>query len=370
MARRPHHLARVCSANYDKLEPVHMVRNYSKEPMKEIGRFSSDVVLTLSRRAALQCSNPECDILTSGPTDDDSGALNLGEAAHIYGRTEDAARYNSVMTATERSDITNGIWLCRNCHKAVDGDPIRFPAELLFMWRREHERAILERVGQKGDLIREKLKSDRLRPFNSASKLAQQIAIDKPKFWEYKLTAELLRTELGQVERRWQRLNRGLYVRSATIVPTISALSDWFKAKMDECAKVIASFKLLIEEELPLAWGEPGVPGNELEILDVCRLIVGAGEMIVDWEEQIEFTHVPEEFEEIKSVVAGAGGRQLEEMMRVPTEISHIFDVESPCGEYKIGLVFKLPEDFNERFSSALKRGEEVYLAKQRRRDY
>src|SRR5690348_6684942 len=96
------------------------------------GKFSAETIALLGKRAALRCSNPDCGVLTTGPTTDTSGATNIGEAAHIYGRTEDAARYDVRMSAGERADLTNGIWLCRNCHKQIDSDETRFPAALLF----------------------------------------------------------------------------------------------------------------------------------------------------------------------------------------------------------------------------------------------
>jgi hypothetical protein len=120
--------------------------------MSATGEFTKDTIELLMRRAALHCSNPDCGVLTSAPTTKNDGSINLGEAAHIYGRTERSKRYNLEMTQAERADITNGIWLCRNCHKEIDTDELRFPADLLFEWRREHERTVLERLGLKSDL--------------------------------------------------------------------------------------------------------------------------------------------------------------------------------------------------------------------------
>jgi len=115
------------------------------------GEFSKETIDLLAKRAALHCSNPDCGVLTSAPTVSIAGAINIGEAAHIYGRTEKSKRYNAILTHTERSDITNGIWLCRNCHKEIDNDELRFPPELLFEWRRGHEQMVLERLGLKSD---------------------------------------------------------------------------------------------------------------------------------------------------------------------------------------------------------------------------
>jgi len=47
------------------------------------GKFSSETVLTLSKRAALLCSNPDCGTLTTGPAEETTSSINIGEAAHI-----------------------------------------------------------------------------------------------------------------------------------------------------------------------------------------------------------------------------------------------------------------------------------------------
>jgi hypothetical protein len=72
----------------------------------------------------------------------------------------------------------------------IDDDPLRFPAELLFQWRRQHERGVAKRVGRPSDQLRDKIQEEHLRFFEGTSNLAQQIVLDRPRGWEFKLTAE------------------------------------------------------------------------------------------------------------------------------------------------------------------------------------
>ncbi|HEY1803260.1 MAG TPA: hypothetical protein VGG45_02160 [Terracidiphilus sp.] len=65
------------------------------------GKFSSETVQTLSKRAALLCSNPDCGALTAGPSVEVEASLNIGEAAHIHGRTGVSARYKPDLSAAE-----------------------------------------------------------------------------------------------------------------------------------------------------------------------------------------------------------------------------------------------------------------------------
>jgi len=136
------------------------------------GRFKAIVIASIAKRAAHICSNPECGAITSGPTEDPSGTLNVGEAAHIFGANVGSARFDPSMPPVDRSDITNAIWLCRICHKLIDDDEIRFPSGLLFEWRREHEARIGEQVGKPGGGARDRFLKRHLGEFAGLSRLS------------------------------------------------------------------------------------------------------------------------------------------------------------------------------------------------------
>jgi hypothetical protein len=322
--------------------------------MASEGRFSAETIQTLSRRAALLCSNPDCGVLTSGPTEDADSSINIGEAAHIYGRTSMAARYKAELTITEIADITNGIWLCKNCHKLIDNDARRFPAELLFEWRRQHERSILERVGRPGDKLREKLQAEHLRLFEGTSRLAQQIILDRPPLWEFKLTNELLRTDLKSIQKRWQQLKDGMYVRKSTIIPA-DQLPTWLSAKFHDASQIIGSLKPLVAE-LNKAFGPPGQPGNDEDILAVCRLIVLAAKNLLEWEEDVRFLRVDEQYGEVLLSMHGLAARQLDQLLRIPNELSKILTMENPQGLHKVELVFTVPDGFAANFNRTVER--------------
>jgi len=70
------------------------------------------------------------------------------------------------------------------------------------------------------------------------------------------------------------------------------------------------------------AWGEPGVPGNDLEILRISRLLVSAASNLLEWEEDVRFTIIPEEFNEAQSAIRGVAGLQLDAIMQIPSVLS------------------------------------------------
>jgi len=325
------------------------------------GKFSSEVVAALGKRAALRCSNPDCGALTSGPGVEPNATINIGEAAHIYGRMPDAARFDANLTLVERSDITNGIWLCRNCHKMVDADAARFPAELLFAWRQLHEREIIKTIGRKGDLLRQAVTDERLKAFDGEPYWVRQIALDKPKFWEYKLTAAILKTKLAPIHRQLIDLEQGLYVKKPVYIP-LNDISNWLGMKFDQASKVARAIDGIVNRELTASWGPPGQPGDAAQILRVCSLLTMAAKNLLEWEEEVNFASFPSEFLPLQNLLNGVAGHPIKELMKIPSFLSAVFDQENPHGSHEMKLVFHMPEGFNQQFPVVLRACWDTYL--------
>lgn len=101
--------------------------------------FSAEVKRIVAHRVGLRCSRPECRASTSGPTSNDSKALNIGVAAHISAASPGGPRFESKMSAEQRRHASNAIWLCQNCAKLVDNDEELFTSSLLQRWKRGAE---------------------------------------------------------------------------------------------------------------------------------------------------------------------------------------------------------------------------------------
>jgi hypothetical protein len=110
--------------------------------------FSDQVRRALAARVGNLCSNPDCRALTSGPQDDPAKSVNVGVAAHITAASPGGPRHDSNLLSEERCAPANGIWLCQNCAKLVDNDPIRFTTEVLTQWKRRAEMEARNRVGR------------------------------------------------------------------------------------------------------------------------------------------------------------------------------------------------------------------------------
>ena len=97
--------------------------------------FSKPVIEALAKRAGYLCSNLDCRQLTVGSNAIKGKATIIGEAAHITAAAPGGARYDHTFTPEQRSDITNGIWLCSSCATLIDKDPVNFPTSLLHEWK-------------------------------------------------------------------------------------------------------------------------------------------------------------------------------------------------------------------------------------------
>lgn len=310
-------------------------------------RFKQAVVTTLAKRAANRCSNPDCRAITSGPADAPMGSVNVGEAAHIYGAHPGSARYEADMSSADRSAIANAIWLCGNCHKLVDDDEQRFPAGLLFEWQREHERVIAEQIGKAGAELRRRYEDRHLEEFGKLSYLAERIILEKGDLWEYRLTAEVLRYEMSPVARRWSALKRGLYVKPSHRVAK-EEFYPWIQARLHEAQALTAALNGLMNDEFARAWGEPGVPGDDHDIVDTCRLFAEACQSIVAWEEEIRFTWVHQIFRDLQDHFIGVMGLLLDEALKVPAFISDTLAKEGLTGPQTLSLVLSMPDGWVE----------------------
>jgi hypothetical protein len=249
------------------------------------------------------------------------------------------------MTPTERSTITNGIWLCRRCARIIDLDEKRYTIEVLFEWKRTHEGKMELQLIDNG--WQRKVQEINLRPFESESPAAQQIAIDKPQYWEYLLTVELLRSKLVYIKRDFTDLQRGLIYRPSRILDQKEFLI-WVKEKISDLLALIRLFMASSTEELPASWGKLGETGDALEILHAANKIASGCQGLLDWETDVQFTYFPNEYDHIKQKMRGWTTHFLAEMERMPQEIAKIFEEPNPTGTYQLNLVFEAPKNIHE----------------------
>ena len=316
-------------------------------------KFSKKIVDLIGRRAGSICSNPDCGAITTGPDSTGSGVVVVGEAAHIFGANEGAARYRSEMTDVERADVTNAVWLCRICHKKIDADASKYTPELLFSWRRHHEGFIMEKLGRSGDQLKDRISEELLSKLPGIGSYTKQIVRDKPSYWEYKLTAAILRDLMDPVFDKWRALDGGLYALVGHEVPH-NKFFDWFRQKLASYSAQVNALNVLVNEELPKSWGPPGRAGSEQAIYRVCSLIRDACERILLIEEDVRFAWFDDQYSEVVGLIKGIGGRQINKMMGISPFIEDIFQNERPSGTFEFEIVFDMPPKWEDQIEDKM----------------
>lgn len=325
--------------------------------MSKEDRFKQSVIATLAKRAANRCANPECGAVTSGPAGEPSGSVNVGEAAHIYGAHPGSARYDEKMASSDRGAITNAIWLCGNCHKKIDDDANKYPPGLLFEWQREHEKRISEQVGKTAAEARHRYEKRHLEEFGRLSYLAERLIIEKDAYWEYLLTAEVLRFEMAPTIQRWDALKRGLYSKPIQRIEREDTF-PWLSDKSQEILLIVAAFSNLTNSELARAWGKPGEAGSDMDIVSVCRLYGEACSNTLLWEESVRFTRVDDDFSEVRDLFIGVAGDVIEQTAKIPGFLTEMVAPRPTSGTYSLVLNIDLPRDWEKKVTAGLKRAE------------
>ncbi len=229
------------------------------------------------------------------------------------------------MTDSTRSEITNGIWLCRNCHRKVDQDANQFPAEMLFDWRQKHETYVRSELGKRNENALLELHEAELQPFEQFPRIVKRIILDRPPGWEYRLAAELLRHLNEPIFRRLSDLRNKLYTMAITHISS-AELSDWGIRRVQEMSILVKPIETVLNN-LTASFGKPGEAGDPNEILHACILVRDCLSQALRFEEGIYFTVVPTKAEKLRDLFKDCMGSQVEKIREIPKWMDSALDL-------------------------------------------
>lgn len=99
----------------------------------------------LASRSGDQCAFLGCSIKLTSDIDKPFPVI-LGEAAHIKGENPTAARYDVLMSDSERNHVDNLIYLCTHHHTLIDKQYQNYPVEDLIKMKQTHETKVRELI--------------------------------------------------------------------------------------------------------------------------------------------------------------------------------------------------------------------------------
>lgn len=323
--------------------------------------FNKLTIETLAKRARHTCSNPDCRVSTTGPHNQPNKSTTLGEAAHIHGAREGSKRYKIEMNNRERAEITNAIWLCRNCHKLVDSDEVRYTDKTLFAWREIHEEYIASQIGNTTDKILFEEKISEISKFENYDQIVKRIIIDQPEGWEFSLAASILRFLNDPLFRTLEDINNGLLVSQLTFIGEDDAF-QWIQNQSTVMLRLVTPINGLFNA-LSNSFGEPGEPAILNEIHHCCKLLHNYLEQVVMFEKKLDSTVLPEVYDGILKLFRNAIGSQIQNFSQIPEFLEEAVElVQSKEGDdddeetiqFNKTIKFDLPESWNENFTTEL----------------
>ena len=116
--------------------------------MKREDDFSAPTIRVIAQRSGYVCAYPNCLAPTSGPAIDGEKSVNIGVAAHITAASPNGPRFESDMTAEQRRDAENGLWMCSTHAALIDRDVDRYLTDLLRDWKFAAEDRAMKMLGQ------------------------------------------------------------------------------------------------------------------------------------------------------------------------------------------------------------------------------
>jgi hypothetical protein len=310
-------------------------------PVSDPNDFRQPTKLLLERRSGNTCSNPTCRHPTSGPDSSPDGVINLGEAAHIRGARSGSARYDATMTSTERSVITNGIWLCCTCAKLIDSDADSFTVDVLHVWKRKHEE---NRTAALGLGIRFRLDNERLITlFRRESPASLQIALDKPEYWEHLLFIELARSKLRIVRESLDDLKDDVVVLPKQRLE-VAELPRWVSTRTEELRTFIDVLRNIVEDRIAQSSGPDGRPSDPEVVLRAANLLAKACEGLLEWEREVARTIFPQAFDDLRRQMRGWTHGFFSEMEKIPGAMSVPIE-QRVAGQHTIVIAFRAPSN-------------------------
>lgn len=214
--------------------------------------------------------------------------------------------------------------------------------------------------------IRKKLKKftyENLVDLADENEIVKKIAVEKPDAWEFFLSAELLKSRLEEINKSYSELEKGLVFQKAKHYNLVE-LVNWIRNAVTDYLRLAKIFKKVFEEELPKAYGEPGVAGNIFEIKAVINKIASICKELLAWEYDLQGVIVPDELEEITILMKGWTKYLFDEINRFPTIIEQCFSPENIAkgGVIKVKLTLNIPPSLG-RVTEIIEEATDDYLS-------
>ena len=181
--------------------------------------------------------------------------------------------------------------------------------------------------------------------FKDESTIIQKIVVDKPQYWEFKLTIELLRDRINRVRSRFIDMQKGLIL----IKPVYLNDFEFFQnvsARMETMIQLLKMLTQVAEVELLESWGKPGEPGDSVKIKKSIERFFEIGNEIFNWELEIRSLSVSDELIPLKESLYGTA----ESIFNDASTLADLLEaplLDNQRGEINITYKINVPSTIN-----------------------
>jgi hypothetical protein len=179
--------------------------------------------------------------------------------------------------------------------------------------------------------------------FADESALARSLALQHGEAWEFRLTEELLRSRLKDINQEYSQVDAVL--RLTPKMPISGAhYGDWLRGKFDEPTLILERLARSVDSKLATGLGQPGESGDAIEILKAVNDIAECCRAMIRWEIEICGASVPERLKPLGDVLRGFAGGTIADVQRLAAEFASIVEgIHNGTRKFTLNLTFSTP---------------------------
>lgn len=178
--------------------------------------------------------------------------------------------------------------------------------------------------------------------YEGEPEIAQSILRDRPDYWEFRLTIELLRPKLVRIRREFEGVKKGLHYSPSRAIRGAEFVA-WQKAKVHDLQLLIKLMTGILTQEIPASWGRPGQSGDPIEIKRSVDRLIQAYDHLIVWEADLRSVLPPEAFVRLRETLEGWAEQLFNSLESFPSQIEAVLNNPPLSGKFRIELTFESP---------------------------
>ena len=161
------------------------------------------------------------------------------------------------------------------------------------------------------------------------------------------LTIELLRSKLSPIKKKFDDLKADRAFRCTVRLHQNESI-DWLVCKIEDLKNLVPYLQSSIADDLVASWGHSPQLGDPHAILVAIEKICEGSRQLLHWEEEIRFTALPTQLQEIQKTLRGTTEQFFAEVISLADKLDTPFKMKMPSGKHDINLAFNDPANMPE----------------------